>query len=169
MKKLKASTWVLIAVVIAAGALGTTLWFARPAGFPGWHDREKAAEWMEQRWKERLGDVPPEELEELKEKFGEGPFFRHFRGGWRGHHFGGFRGGNFGRGRWGFPLIGILVIGGVTGLVIVTVKNRQHRHSTGEKSALEELEEQFALGKIDEREFQRRRAVLREESREAQS
>ncbi len=168
MKKLKASTWVLIAVVVAAGALGATLWFARPTGFPGWNDREKVAQWMEQHWKERFGDVTPEKLKELaKEKFGDGPFFRHFRGEWEGHHFGGFRGGHFGRRPWGFPLIGILVIGGIAGLVIVAVKNRQHRYRTGEKSALDELEEQFALGKIDEREFQQRRAVLREESKEA--
>jgi uncharacterized membrane protein len=159
MKKLRTSTWVLIAVVIAAGALGATLWFARPAGFPGWHDRAEAREWMQQRWKERFGDVPPEKLKELAEqKFGEWP--------WKGGRFGGFRGGHYGGFHWGFPIVGLLVIGGITALVIVTVKSRKQRHGTGEKSALDELEEQFAQGKIDEQEFQHRRAVLRDESEE---
>ena len=157
MKKLTKSTWVLIAVVIAAGALGTTLWFARPADFPGWHDRGEASEWMEQRWKERFGDVPPEKLKNFaEEKLEERP--------WRGSRLGGFRGRHFGGFHWGFPVVGFLVIGGITALVIVTVKSRKQRHNTGEKSALDELEEQFALGKIDEQEFQRRRAVLRDES-----
>ncbi len=159
MKKLTKSTWVLIAVVVAAGALGATLWFAKPAGFPGWHDREKASEWMEQRWKERFGDIPPEKLKEFaEEKLEEWP--------WKGRRFGGFRGHHFGGFHWGFPVVGLLVIGGITALVIVTVKSRKQRHGTGEKSALDELEEQFAQGKIDEQEFQRRRAVLREESEE---
>lgn len=167
MKKLTKSTWVLIAVVVAAGALGATLWFARPAGFPGWHDREKTSEWMEQRWKERFGDIPPEKLKEFaEEKFGESPYLHHFRDGWKGSRFGGFRSHHFGGLHWGFPVIGFLVIGGITALVIVTVKSRKQRHGTGEKSALDELEEQFAQGKIDEQEFQRRRAVLRDEAEE---
>ncbi len=159
MKKLTTSTWVLIAVVIAAGALGATLWFAKPADFSGWRNREQASEWMEQRWKERFGDMPPEKLKELAEqKFERWPYLHH-------------RGGRFGRFPlhlpWGFPVIGFFVIGGITALVIVTVKSRKQRHETGEKSALDELEEQFAQGKIDEQEFQRRRAVLREDSKEA--
>ena len=159
MKKLTTSTWVLIAVVIAAGALGATLWFTKPADFPGWRDREKTFEWMEQRWKERFGDMPPEELKEFAEKKLEAwPHLHHFRDGWKGRHFGHFP--------WGFPVIGFFVIGGITALVIVTLKSRKQRHETGEKSALEELEEQFALGKIDEQEFQRRRAVLREGPKE---
>ena len=58
-----------------------------------------------------------------------------------------------------------MIIGGVIALIIITVKNRKKRSSI-EKSALDELEELFAEGKVDEEEFRRRRTVLREESKE---
>jgi uncharacterized membrane protein len=158
MKRLSPSTWVLITLVLCIAALAAALWILKPVDFPLWHDREKAHAWVEQRWKERFGDVSPEKLKELW------PHFHHFGRGWARRPLGRFHVSRpyF----WGFPVIGIFVVGGIAALIIIALKNRKQRRESGEKSALEELEEQFAQGEIDEQEFKRRRAVLREERKE---
>ena len=197
MKALKASTWVLIGLGLLAVGLGTTLYFVRPPGLPFGYghgigmDRAISPELSEKFAGKKFSELTAEEREQLRreqwgDRFSAGrpfagrPFAgRPFAG--RGAERESFAGREFvGRGHAGahsfvgthhvgFPLIGLILVAGTAVVVVVLVRKRRSARTSRPDSSLEILEEQFAEGKIDEQEFARKRAVLRNEGKGEQS
>ncbi len=163
MKALKTSTWVLAGLGVLTVALGATLFFAGTAdrlfGAAHWHFTGRADSSLlpEELAGKKLSELTSEELELLRQE--------------RWSRFGRFSGAR----RWerdahrGVPLTGLLFVAGAAVLVVVLAKRRKQTHPSGTDSSLEILEEQFAEGKIDERELERKRAVLRNEGKGGRS
>jgi putative membrane protein len=62
-----------------------------------------------------------------------------------------------------FPILWILVIGGIVTTVVLL--GRRNRTLAGPRAGEAKLAERFASGDIDEQEYRERRAVLRDQGR----
>jgi hypothetical protein len=142
MNKLKTSTKVLISIAAAAVVLATVLLLTMPEP---WAQHFNSAEFFEK---------------------GPSSHFMAENGEEALHGIGRFNGeealhgaGRFGRSREhrGGPIFPILLIGGITFFII-----RKKKHGGRKNNSRNILDQQFAEGKIDENEYNRKKTVIEE-------